>query len=158
MATVNRLDVTSAHAARQLQKPHVTPVGRVLRLLGIESAALDNATVTVEVQGLVFLLRELARHQPFDPEFYAESYPDIEEARMVGKIPDLHEHFIETGFIEGRLPAEPPFDPVWYAHYYPDIAKAIPANDVQALRNHFITAGLIEGRAGTPSSLNGQSP
>ena len=155
MASVDRLEHGPASAAHQPPpKAPVTPAGRIFRLLGIEAAALDDTTVTVNAEGLSFLLRELARHQPFDPEFYAESYPDIEAARMAGKVADLHEHFVRSGFIEGRLPADPPFDPVWYVQHYPDIATAIPANDIAALRNHFITAGLIEGRAGTPAGLS----
>lgn len=156
MSSITRLEHGSATATqRHMAKPPVTPVGRIFRMLGIDAAALENTAVTVNAEGLIFLLRELARQQPFDPEYYAESYPDIEAARMAGKVADLHEHFVKAGFIEGRLPSEPPFDPVWYAQYYPDIADAIPANDVVALRNHFITAGLIEGRAGTPAGLNG---
>jgi hypothetical protein len=154
VASITRLDHgTNAISQRQQPKTPVVPVGRMLRLLGIDAADLDNATVSVKASGLRELLTEIARQQPFDPEFYADCYPDVEAARMAGMVSDLREHFVNSGFLEGRLPCEPPFDPVWYANYYPDLATAIPASDAKALRNHFITTGLVEGRAGTAASL-----
>jgi hypothetical protein len=154
MASITRLDHSSnAASQRQQQKAPVVPVGRMLRLLGIDASDLGHATVTVQTSGLRDLLIELARQQPFDPEFYADAYPDIEAARLAGIVSDLREHFVNSGFLEGRLPSEPPFDPVWYASHYPDLSSAIPPNDAKALHNHFMTAGLVEGRAGTAASL-----
>ena len=125
----------------------------VLRCLGIDRADLSDATVTVRTGALIQLLRELARQQLFDPEFYAENNPDIEAARLAGIVTDLHAHYIESGFLEGRLPFEPPFDPEFYVAHYPDLVDAIPPDDVAGLRNHFLSAGLAEGRAGTEASL-----
>jgi hypothetical protein len=154
MASITRLDhSTSPMSQRQQQRAPVVPVGRMLRLLDIDAADLGNETVTVRASGLRDLLVELARQQPFDPEFYADCYPDIEAARLAGIVSDLREHFVNSGFLEGRLPSEPPFDPVWYASYYPDLATVIPASDAKALRNHYMTTGIIEGRAGTAASL-----
>jgi hypothetical protein len=153
MASITRLDHSSnATSQRQQQKAPVVPVGRMLRLLGIDASDLGHATVTVQTSGLRDLLIEFARQQPFDPEFYAEAYPDIEAARLAGIVSDLREHFVNSGFLEGRLPSEPPFDPVWYASHYPDLASAIAPEDVAALRHHFMTTGLIEGRFGTAAS------
>jgi hypothetical protein len=156
MATISRLSYEAglmSHGTRGKAKSHVVPAERIFRLLGIAASELENETVTVDAKGLRRLMQEFARHQPFDPEYYGESNPDIEAARLAGHISDLHEHFIRSGFFEGRLPAEPPFDPVWYAAHYTDLAATIPAHDVKALRNHFLSAGLAEGRAGTEASL-----
>lgn len=125
----------------------------VLRSLGIIFSDLAGDTVTVRADALRQLLMDIARRQPFDIEFYAETYPDIEAARLAGMVGDLHTHFCETGFFEGRLPSEPPFDPEWYAAYYPDLAAVFPPGDANGLRNHFLSAGLAEGRAGTEAEL-----
>ena len=154
MASISRLDPTPSPAnQRHHARQPVVHARRLLRLLGIESADLGRETLTVQARGLRLLLQQLGRMQPFDPEFYAETYPDIEAARLSGIVADLHEHFVTSGFIEGRLPSEPPFDPVWYAQYYPDLSQVIAAHDVVGLRNHFITSGLAEGRAGTAATL-----
>ena len=156
MATISRLNydaVLTNRDSRTRNKEPIVPVTRLFQLLGIEDIDFDSATLSVSTAGLKRILEEFARNQPFDPEFYAESYPDIEAARLAGQVTNLHDHFVKTGFFEGRLPCEPPFDPVWYATYYPDLAAAIPTHDVAALRNHFLSAGLKEGRAGTEAGL-----
>ena len=153
MATIARLDHSAASTTHRNNGRAVLPVTRVLGLLGITAADLANGTVTVQTKGLGLILREIARQQPFDPDFYAETYPDIEAARLAGLIGDLQDHFVKAGFAEGRLPSEPPFDPVWYAQYYPDLSDTFPAHDVAGLRNHFLSTGLAEGRAGTAASL-----
>ncbi len=152
LATVSLLHQASVINGGR-QKAPVVPAERFLRLLGIGAEEVGSGRVSVNGEGLASLLREVARHQPFDADFYAEAYPDIEAARLAGQLSDLHEHFIETGFLEGRLPSEPPFDAVWYAQYYPDVSSVIPAHDAAALRNHFLSSGLREGRAGTAAVL-----
>ena len=132
----------------------VIPVERILRLLGIDENVFDKETVNVNVDALRRVLRLFAQLQTFDVEFYAETYPDLEAARMAGVISDLHAHFINSGFLEGRLPSNPPFDPVWYSEHYPDLASVIPASDIAGLRNHFLTTGLVEGRVGTAREIS----
>ena len=136
-------------------QPTIVSGAAVMRCLGIVPNDLAEGMVTVSVQpeGLRRLLMEIARQQPFDIEFYAETYPDIEAARLAGMVGDLHVHYCETGFFEGRLPCAPPFDPDWYAAYYPDLASVFAPGDVAGLWNHFISAGLAEGRAGTEATL-----
>ena len=151
MATVSQLHQSSL--AGSPRSKAAIPVKRVFQLLGIDARDLGNETVSVSSAGLRLLLSELARQQPFDAEFYADTYPDIEAARLAGVLSDLQEHFVKAGFLEGRLPFEPPFDPVWYAQYYPDVASVIPAHDAAGLRNHFLSSGLAEGRSGTAASL-----
>ena len=152
MVTISRPNPRTQHTARR--KRDIVPASRILRDLGIGPAELAADTVVVNAVGLRRLLAEFARQQPFDPDFYSETYPDIEAARLAGLVADLHTHFTELGFLEGRLPAEPEFDPVWYAQHYPDLASVIPAHDTAGLRNHFLSAGLTEGRSGSAASLD----
>ncbi len=150
MTIVSRLSSSSEFVThRTPRRRPVVPLARLLQALDIEPDNLTDDRAQVQVSGLRQLLSEFARQQPFDPEFYAESYPDLEAARLAGVVSDLHVHFVETGFFEGRLPSEPPFDAVWYATFYPDLTACIDPTDSAALRNHFLTAGLAEGRVGT---------
>ena len=152
MSSIARLRPAPVPQPRRLP-PEIVPASRILGQLGITAVDLEAETVTVNTAALRSLLAEFARQQPFDPDFYSETYPDIEAARLAGLVSDLHMHFAQSGFLEGRLPAEPAFDPVWYAQHYPDLAAQIAADDAAALRNHFITAGLAEGRVGTAACL-----
>ncbi len=130
------------------------PCAIVLKGLGISEADLNRKTVTVDAAFLRRVVSELARHQRFDPEFYASHYPDIEGACLAGEISSMQSHFVQTGYLEGRFPSALPFDPVWYHSHYKDLAKSYAAGDVQGLRTHFFTTGYLEGRAGTASTLD----
>ena len=89
----------------------------------------------------------------FDDQWYSGTYPDVEGARLAGDVKSRREHFISSGYLEGRVPIELPFDPQWYWGYYADIAKAFPSADPDAMRIHFQTKGYFEGRAGTAEML-----
>ncbi len=45
-----------------------------------------------------------ARHRPFDPLFYASTYPDAAEAVALGHYPSLWRHFLEAGEALGHAP------------------------------------------------------
>ena len=154
MTVVSRLTDSGEFASRREppQRP-VVPINRLLQGLGITPADLAGDSVSVQVSGLRDLLSELARQQPFDPEFYAETNPDLEAARLAGVVRDLHVHFVQTGFFEGRLPSEPPFDAAWYARFYTDLTSCIHPADITALRDHFLNTGIREGRAGTEACM-----
>jgi len=99
------------------------------------------------------LIAELAARAHFDKDWYAETYPDVEGARLAGDVKSLHHHFKTSGYFEGRLPAELPFDPQFYRRHYKDIAESFPASDPEGMRVHFLTSGYFEGRAGTAEML-----
>src|SRR5687767_4530348 len=60
------------------------------------------------------LLRELVEVAlaglEFNQEWYLKQYPDVARAWRETKITDLHEHFVRSGYFEGRLPGPPAFD------------------------------------------------
>jgi hypothetical protein len=79
--------------------------------------------------------RRLARSE-FDPAFYLTSNPDIAEAGA-----DPLEHFLTTGWLEGRDP-NARFSVRDYLETYPDIVQAGVNPFV-----HYLRAGRAEGRA-----------
>ncbi len=130
------------------------PCRLLLQHLGISATDLEGAgTVPVSRKFLRVLINELARQQRVDEAWYAETYPDVEGARLAGDIRSLREHFATSGYIEGRLPADIPFDAEWYRSHYRDIAETLPAADHATLRSHFLDSGYFEGRAGTAEML-----
>ncbi len=83
---------------------------------------------------------------PFDREFYLSTYPDIRKAYESGKIKDLTTHFIEFGYFEGRMGAQPEFDEGFYLATYPDVAAALEKGAVASALEHYISSGSFEGR------------
>jgi hypothetical protein len=90
---------------------------------------------------------------PFDEEFYASTYPDLAAARDARSIADLRMHFLQHGYLEGRLGAEPDVDENFYKKTYPDVAIAISRGEVRSAVDHYVKAGAAEGRAANPMDL-----
>lgn len=98
--------------------------------------------------------------QPFDPVYYAVTYPDV-VAVFGTDHQALLNHYLTYGINEGRLPYEgalpgtdiqglsadtiSKFDPAYYAAVYPDVFAVFGLNP-QLLLNHYLTYGMKEGR------------
>lgn len=120
---------------------------RFLDHLGVSADHLrSQEQLTVSAQSLTVILQAVISTLPFDKGFYLATYEDIAKAHRSGKIPDPHRHFIEQGYFEGRLGADPQVDEGFYRITYPDIAQAIARGAVRSGRDHFINAGAAEGR------------
>jgi hypothetical protein len=81
------------------------------------------------------------------------TYPDIREAYQAGRINNLREHFIEDGYLEGRLGTDPRVDDRFYRETYPDVAKAVGSGKVKSAFDHYVTAGCFEGRCANEADM-----
>jgi hypothetical protein len=131
------------------------PNGRVLLDgLGLTLERLQTGSkAAVSLPVIKAVLCAAAASLPFDREFYLRTYPDIRGAFEVGKIKDLRIHFIEFGYLEGRMGAQPEFDEDFYKSLYPDIAAAIANGEVKSALDHYIYAGSFEGRHATLAAM-----
>jgi hypothetical protein len=88
------------------------PNGRVLLAgMTLTPERLRSGTkAAVSMRVLRAILLVAIAKLPFDGQFYLATYPDIKDAYYGGRISDLHEHFIEQGYLEGRLGTMPEFD------------------------------------------------
>jgi hypothetical protein len=124
--------------------PHID---LLLQSLRINRERLNSRSkIAMDARLLRNLLQMLAAHLPFSEEFYAQTYPDLAEAHVAGKIPDLHQHFISAGYLEGRFGAPPPVDEPFYAALYRDVALAIERGDLVSGSEHYVRSGAAEGR------------
>ena len=114
-------------------------VGRE-RLAGRGKIAVDGGVLRALIQLAV-------ERQPFSDSFYRETYPDIAAAYAAGAMPDLHRHFVSTGYFEGRAGASPPVDEAYYIAAYPDVARALACGEVASAAEHYLRSGAAEGRA-----------
>ena len=72
------------------------------------------------------------------------------QAHGNGEIGDLHAHYIEVGFLEGRLGTIPKVDAEYYLNTYPDVSQAIASGQVGSAEEHYIHRGVTEGRSPSP--------
>lgn len=125
--------------------PHID---LLLAAMRIERERLSgHAKIAVDADLLRALIQLAAAQLPFSGSFYRATYPDIAAAYAAGAIPDLHRHFVSTGFFEGRAGAPPKMDDAYYAATYPDVAQALGNGEVASASDHYVRSGAAEGRA-----------
>lgn len=106
----------------------------------------DAPFATVSRAVLLTLLRPFLAQVRFDLDYYRRANPDLAEAEARGELRDLHEHYLEFGYFENRLPCEVEVDGAFYAKEYADVAAGILARSVPSAQWHFDNFGFKEGR------------
>lgn len=102
--------------------------------------------LTVSSAVLAELLRNVISTLPFDEAIYLSRNDDIRAAHEAGEIANLHDHFVEAGFFEGRIASKNVVDADWYVARYPDVYDAIKNQAVRDAETHYIANGAAEGR------------
>ena len=89
---------------RALQTPEYLPhVDLLLQALRVNRERLHSKSkIAIDARLLRSLLQAVVARVPFSAEFYLQTYPDIADAHAAGDIPDLHRHYVKSGFFEGR--------------------------------------------------------
>lgn len=129
---------------KQVFVPHIEQLLQALRIT--RERLNSKSKVAIDTRMLRTMINCLVEQMPFDSEFYLAQNADIATAYERGEIPDLHRHFVESGFIEGRFGAAPLVDEPFYAASYKDIGAAIRRGDIVSAAEHYIVAGAAEGR------------
>lgn len=95
----------------------------------------------------VYVINGLDYAPVFDPEFYYNKYPDLQQA--IGKDDArLWEHFKAFGMNEARQ-GSADFVPTYYRSCYPDL-EVVFHDDWFSYYTHYIMFGISEGRKGAP--------
>ncbi len=124
--------------------PHID---LLLQALRINRDRLNSRSkVAIDAKLLKTLMQAMAARAPFSEEFYKQTYPDVAAAHAAGQIPDLHRHFVESGYFEGRFGAPPPVDESFYTTHYKDVGQAVLKGDVASGSEHYLRSGAAEGR------------
>lgn len=86
----------------------------------------------------------------FDSSWYLKQYPDIAKSVMAGNIASAKTHYIQYGYVEGRLPGLKNADVEGYIARYPDISTRLGQlkgkKRTAAAMEHFVKFGYREGR------------
>lgn len=124
--------------------PHID---LLLQSMRIDRDRLNRrGKVAIDARLLRRIIQSVVARLPFSAEFYAATYPDIAAAAAAGQIPDLHRHFVETGFFEGRMAVPPPVNEAQYRAAYMDVAEAVAEGRIASGADHYMRAGAAEGR------------
>ncbi len=128
--------------------PFFPPQPVLSEALGVDLLNEKLMTRTpVSVAVLRLFIKSVLMSAPFDEAYYLEQNPDIEAAWMAGMITDLHQHFIETGYFEGRKAWRMEFDEKWYLSRYKDVALAVREGQINSAQEHYELVGEKEWRA-----------
>lgn len=129
------------------QPAYVPHIDLLLQALRVNRDRLSSKSkIAIDAKLLKMLLQTMVANAPFSEPFYKESYPDLAAAQSAGQIPDLRQHFVETGFFEGRFGSPPPVDEGYYTSTYKDVGQAVLKGDVVSGTEHYLRSGAAEGR------------
>ncbi len=129
--------------------PHAAHLLQSLRIS--REALTTRSKVAIGTQLLRTLLREAIRNMPFDEAAYREANPDLVAGQRAGDIGDLHEHYIQTGYLEGRVATPLAVDEAFYLSTYTDAQDAMRRGDISSAREHYLRQGAAEGRLPSPA-------
>jgi hypothetical protein len=149
-SSIGRLAEAQRSSSQQSVDIYIPTYETIRRAVGLDSDALHRNEVTIPSDFLRFLFEVILRMAHFDEERYRLMNADLADAEKDGRIPSLYEHFLKTGWFEGRTPGEYSLDEAWYLSAYEDIALAVREGRLDSVRRHFNEIGQAEGRVGSP--------
>jgi hypothetical protein len=118
------------------------------------SASKGHVTATVSYENLLEMIKCLLSIVDVDEEWYVVQYPDVAQAIGQGKTVSARQHFIDSGYFEGRLPYLIPVDERWYLKSYPDVAAGVRGGAEPSGQAHFLQGGYREGRLPYPTQAD----
>jgi hypothetical protein len=110
------------------------------------TAVKGELRVSVSYQDFVNILKLFVSGVEVDEAWYLERNPDIAKAVKDGQISSVRQHFINDGYMEGRLPFRLEVDEEWYLTQYPDVADGVRKGVLESAQTHFEDSGYVEGR------------
>ena len=78
-----------------------------------------------------------------DETWYLQRYPDVKAALRAGRSP--MDHFIASGYSEGRQPMRPSVDAGWYLRTYASARRDVDAGKAESAADHYLRTGYAQG-------------
>lgn len=124
---------------------YLPPFDLIKRSLDIK--AVDGSLrINLSYDEFVNILRMMLQGVEVDEAWYKETYPDIGQAIDKGRVPSARHHFLNDGWLEGRLPYAMNVEEDWYLKQYPDVADFLRRGLLTSAQGHFDEDGYREGR------------
>jgi len=136
-----------------LYLPSFVTVARALGAPANIARESPGAAIPVDARALRLLLQFVALAADYDEATYLKHNPDIAEAHEAGRIANLRQHFVESGYFEGRKASSVNLDGDWYLQMYPDVGESVREGIIASAQAHFALRGEIECRSPNCESL-----
>jgi hypothetical protein len=120
------------------------PYHLILAQLGIDPAAPPDK-IAIPRPLLELIMRCLLLQLPFDEANYLRRNDDVRASVERGEISSGHQHFVATGYFEGRSGGIR-VDEDWYLKAYADVADAVANGLIASATDHYAAAGAEEWR------------
>ena len=130
---------------------YVTHFDAIKRLVEVSSIR-GKAKVTLSYDDFISIIRLMIADVEVNEAWYLGQYPDVAEAVRDGSVKSAKQHFLRSGYFEGRLASPVSVDEKWYLQQNPDVATSIAVGEVETAQGHFIKYGYVEGRRPFPAS------
>ena len=122
--------------------PPFSALKRSVRLLSVKG----QLKLDMNYDEFLDMVKLFLRAMPFDEAWYRRTYPDVAQAIHTGTYRDARQHFIESGYFEGRRPFPLEVDEAWYIAKNSDVAESVRNGTVASAQEHFEQHGYEEGR------------
>ena len=132
------------HRAQPQRRAYLPPYARLRAALDLAEG--PDQSVLVSCEGLKSCIRLLLRGVEVDEEWYRTEYADVSDAISKGVFRSAKQHFVESGYFEGRRPGRVAVDENWYSRAYPDVSESVEFGEIGSCQEHFDRYGEREGR------------
>ncbi len=122
------------------------PPFEIIKELADFSTFKGELRISISYNEFINIVKKLLIGVVVEEEWYMTRYPDIADAIRAGAMRSARDHFVEHGYIEGRLPGPIVVDEQWYLEQNPDVAAAGRRGEEAAAHSHFERMGHREGR------------
>jgi hypothetical protein len=109
--------------------------------------AAPDAEVTISNRLFRLLVEAALANAPVDEQSYVAANPDVADAIRLRKVASGLQHYLSTGYYEGRDTGQAGFDEAWYLQRYPDVATAVQNKESASGLEHYRGPGMREWRS-----------
>jgi hypothetical protein len=138
-----------APETRMANSHYVVPFHSLMRQIGLEEL-LSRSQIRMSREQFEALMRAMLRYVAVDEAWYRDAYPDVDQAIRNGKVRSAKDHFVASGYFEGRKCGRVLVDEKWYLTEYPDVAEGVELGEFMSAQQHFDSHGEKEGRLPHP--------
>lgn len=112
----------------------------------IPSLQFDGENARCSAQDMRKLIYLVLVNIYVNEEWYLSTYPDVADSVSAQKIGSGTDHYRQSGYEEGRMPAHVEVDEQWYLRQYSDLCKEYENGTLKDLAFHYHHNGYGEGR------------
>ena len=110
------------------------------------SLRFEGGMISLESVHCYRLVRAWLSASTVDSNWYLSQYPDVSQQIDDNVITSALEHYVSSGYAEGRMPFPVQVDERWYFEAYPDLTSAKQRGEIIDAYTHFVESGYKEGR------------